>query len=84
MVEIKLHNDIGFKTVAEKKYLQFLISVQNFNSIFRVNVFSRVSNIINEEHLSFNNDETAFYLQGLEFMNLESQLGVNIIHSEGE
>jgi hypothetical protein len=37
---------IGFRTVAEKKYLQFLVSVHNFNTIFRVNVFARISNIL--------------------------------------
>lgn len=47
-------------------------------------MFSRIANVINEDNLGFNSDETAFFLQGLEYMNYESQLGMNIIHSEGE
>lgn len=35
-------NKYGFKNVAEKKYLQFLLSVIHFSSIFRVNVFARM------------------------------------------
>ena len=70
--------------MAEKKYLQFLCSVLNFNTIFRINVFSRTCCILGDETINFNTDETSFFLQGLDYMNRESTLGQNIIQSEGE
>ena len=77
-------NRFGFKTVAEKKYLQFLCSVLHFNQIFRVNVFARMAGLFNEDNLNYNTDEVAFFLQGLDYMNRESTLGVNVLHSESE
>lgn len=55
-------NRYGFKTVAEKKYLQFLLSVIHFASIFRVNVFARMIAILREEQLNFSVEESTFFL----------------------
>ncbi|CAK84613.1 unnamed protein product (macronuclear) [Paramecium tetraurelia] len=77
-------NRYGFKNVAEKKYLQFLLSVIHFSSIFRVNVFARMIAILQDEHLNFSIEESSFFLQGYDFMCSESTLGVNVVQSESE
>ncbi|CAD8115280.1 unnamed protein product [Paramecium primaurelia] len=77
-------NRYGFKNVAEKKYLQFLLSVIHFSSIFRVNVFARMIAILQDEHLNFSIEESSFFLQGYDFMCSESSLGVNVVQSESE
>ena len=49
MVRGRICLRLGFKTVAEKKFMQFLLSGLHYNQIFRVNVFARVMNIMQEE-----------------------------------
>ena len=55
-------NRYGFKSVAEKKYLQFLLSVIHFSSIFRVNVFARIISVLADEQINFTVEETQFFL----------------------
>lgn len=62
--------------MAEKKFVQFLMSCLHFNQVFRVNVFARVVGVLQDEGLNFSNDESAFLIQGLDYMLNESTLGV--------
>jgi len=43
-----------------------------------------MAGLFNEDNLNYNTDEVAFFLQGLDYMNRESTLGVNVLHSESE
>ncbi|CAK67716.1 unnamed protein product (macronuclear) [Paramecium tetraurelia] len=77
-------NKYGFKHVAEKKYLQFLLSVIHFCQIFRVNVFARLLCLLHDEHLNFNQEESAFMISGLEYIHSQTSLGVNIVQGDSE
>ncbi|CAD8127260.1 unnamed protein product [Paramecium sonneborni] len=77
-------NKYGFKHVAEKKYLQFLLSVIHFSQIFRVNLFARLLCLLHDEHLNFTQEESAFLLSGLEYIHSQTTLGVNIVQGDSE
>ncbi|CAD8185807.1 unnamed protein product [Paramecium pentaurelia] len=77
-------NKYGFKHVAEKKYLQFLLSVIHFSQIFRVNLFARLLCLLHDEHLNFTQEESAFLLSGLEYIHSQTSLGVNIVQGDSE
>ncbi|CAK69301.1 unnamed protein product (macronuclear) [Paramecium tetraurelia] len=77
-------NKYGFKHVAEKKYLQFLLSVIHFCQIFRVNLFARLLCLLHDEHLNFTQEESAFLLSGLEYIHSQTSLGVNIVQGDSE
>ncbi|CAD8128062.1 unnamed protein product [Paramecium sonneborni] len=79
-----LLNKYGFKHVAEKKYLQFLLSVIHFSQIFRVNLFARLLCLLHDEHLNFTQEESAFLLSGLEYIHSQTSLGANIVQGDSE
>ncbi|KAL4466832.1 hypothetical protein ABPG74_010429 [Tetrahymena malaccensis] len=73
----------GFKKVAENKYTQFLMSVIQYQSIFRVNMFTRLLTINSDKKMNYSIDEMEKYFQAYEFIVNLSTMGVlNPQHSE--
>lgn len=76
----KFMNNYGFKNVAEQKYIQFLLSVQNYLQINRVNFFARLMQLHTTDKFNYSNEETEKYFQAYEFIVKVSQLG-SLIHN---
>ncbi|EAR96842.2 EF hand protein (macronuclear) [Tetrahymena thermophila SB210] len=73
----------GFKKVAENKYTQFLMSVIQYQSIFRVNMFTRLLTVNSDKKMNYSIDEMEKYFQAYEFIVNLSTMGVlNPSHSE--
>lgn len=49
----KFINMFGFKNVAEKKFLQFLMSVKNYLQIIRINIFARLIGLMVDEKSNY-------------------------------
>jgi hypothetical protein len=75
---------LGFKRVAENKYLQFLMNILHYSQIFRVNVFARFMGLLNDEKFNYSIDELDKYVQAYDFINNVSVLGVAIQHADAE
>ena len=58
----------GFKNVAEKKYLQFLLSVKNYLQIFRINMFARLLGLMNDEKLNYGTELVTKYFAAFEYI----------------
>jgi hypothetical protein len=72
-------NRYGIKKVAERKYTEFLVSVKNYSQVFRINVFARMINILDEK-LNYSVDEMKKYLEAFEYLIYFCSSGVSIPH----
>ena len=76
-------NRYGIKKVAERKFTEFVLTVKNYLHIFRINVFARLLNILDNK-LSYSVDEMKKYLEGFEYLTEISTSGNTILHEPSD
>jgi hypothetical protein len=78
-----LHSQFGLKKIADQKFIIFLLSLRKNQSYFRINMFSRFMHL-GPMPTNYTVDELNKYLDALDFILNQSNLGTSIVNTEVE
>ena len=76
-------NKYGIKKVAENKFTVLCLSIINYLHIFRINVFAKMMNLL-DESLNYSVDEIKKYFEGMDFLMNICNSGISISYNDYE
>lgn len=74
----------GLKKIVDQKFIIFILSLKRYMQIFRVNMFARFLGILEQKSLNFTLDEFNKYIETLDYIQNQCNIGKDLEISESE
>ncbi|KAL4496534.1 hypothetical protein ABPG72_015895 [Tetrahymena utriculariae] len=74
----------GLKKIVDQKFIIFILSLKRYMQIFRINMFARFLGILEQKSLNFTLDEFNKYIETLDYIQNQCNIGKDLEISESE